>query len=127
MQPEIRLAIENEKRRAALQSLTADLLRRAKIVRLLQASTWNSQTSALPPGVFARSLTFAEVSTSRPARLTSYVRPNSKNYWSNRPRNYRPRGEREPAPKRISGFRVEPHAASRSKFCRFAGGTGRAL
>jgi peptidyl-prolyl cis-trans isomerase D len=42
VQPEIRLAIENEKRRAALQSLTADLLRRAKIVRPLQASTWNS-------------------------------------------------------------------------------------
>jgi hypothetical protein len=61
---EIRLAIENEKRRAALQSLTADLLRRAKIVRPLQTSTWNLQTSALPPGVFARSLTFAEVSTS---------------------------------------------------------------
>jgi hypothetical protein len=35
VQPEIRLAIENEKRRAALQSLTADLLRRAKIVRPL--------------------------------------------------------------------------------------------
>jgi parvulin-like peptidyl-prolyl isomerase len=32
---EIRLAIENEKRRAALQALTADLLRRAKIVRPL--------------------------------------------------------------------------------------------
>jgi len=30
MQPEIRLAIENEKRRAALQNLTADLLRRAE-------------------------------------------------------------------------------------------------
>ncbi len=35
VQPEIRLAIKNEKRRAALQSLTADLLRRAKIVRPL--------------------------------------------------------------------------------------------
>jgi hypothetical protein len=35
VQPEIRLAIENEKRRAALQSLTADLLLRAKIVRPL--------------------------------------------------------------------------------------------
>ncbi len=35
VQSEIRLAIENEKRRAALQSLTADLLRRAKIVRPL--------------------------------------------------------------------------------------------
>jgi foldase protein PrsA len=35
VQPEIRLAIENEKRRAALQSLTADLLRRAKIVHPL--------------------------------------------------------------------------------------------
>jgi len=32
---EIRLAIENEKRRAALQALTADLLRQAKIVRPL--------------------------------------------------------------------------------------------
>src|SRR5260370_11522235 len=32
---EIRLALKNEKRRAALQSLTADLLRRAKIVRPL--------------------------------------------------------------------------------------------
>jgi len=63
---EIQLAIKNEKCRAALQSLTADLLRRAKIVRLLQASTWNSQTSALPPGVFARSLTFTEVSTTPP-------------------------------------------------------------
>src|SRR5260370_13233394 len=35
VQPEIRLAIENEKRRAALQSLTANLLRRAKIVHPL--------------------------------------------------------------------------------------------
>ena len=35
VQPEIRLTIKNEKRRAALQSLTADLLRRAKIVRPL--------------------------------------------------------------------------------------------
>ena len=35
VQPEIRLTIKNEKRRAALQALTADLLRRAKIVRLL--------------------------------------------------------------------------------------------
>jgi len=32
---EIRLAIENEKRRAALQSLTADILRQAKPVRRL--------------------------------------------------------------------------------------------
>jgi len=32
---EIRLAIENEKRRAALHALTADLLRQAKIVRPL--------------------------------------------------------------------------------------------
>ena len=35
VQPEIRLTIKNEKRRAALQALTADLLRRAKIVRPL--------------------------------------------------------------------------------------------
>ena len=35
VQPEIRLALKNEKRRAALQNLTADLLRRAKIVRPL--------------------------------------------------------------------------------------------
>jgi len=35
VQPEIRLTIKNKKRRAALQALTADLLRRAKIVRLL--------------------------------------------------------------------------------------------
>ena len=35
VQLEIRLAIKNEKRRAALQSLTADLLRRAKIVHPL--------------------------------------------------------------------------------------------
>ena len=35
VQPEIRLAIDNEKRRETLQNLTADLLRRAKIVRLL--------------------------------------------------------------------------------------------
>ena len=35
VQPEIRLAIDNEKRRAALQALTADLLRQAKIVRPL--------------------------------------------------------------------------------------------
>ena len=35
VQPEIRRAIKNEKRRAALQALTADLLRRAKIVRPL--------------------------------------------------------------------------------------------
>jgi len=33
VQPEIRLAINNEKRREALQNLTADLLRRAKVVR----------------------------------------------------------------------------------------------
>ena len=35
VQSEIGLTIKNEKRRAALQSLTADLLRRAKIVRPL--------------------------------------------------------------------------------------------
>ncbi len=35
VQPEIRFAIKNEKRRAALQSLTRDLLRRAKPVRPL--------------------------------------------------------------------------------------------
>ena len=35
VQPEIRFAIKNEKRRAALQSLTTDLLRRAKPVRPL--------------------------------------------------------------------------------------------
>jgi peptidyl-prolyl cis-trans isomerase D len=35
VQPEIRLTIKNEKRRVALQALTADLLRRAKIVRPL--------------------------------------------------------------------------------------------
>jgi hypothetical protein len=35
VQSEIRLAINNEKRREALQNLTADLLRRAKIVRPL--------------------------------------------------------------------------------------------
>jgi parvulin-like peptidyl-prolyl isomerase len=35
VQSEIRLALKNEKRRAALQNLTADLLRRAKIVRPL--------------------------------------------------------------------------------------------
>lgn len=37
VQPEIRLTIKNEKRRAALEALTADLLRRAKIVRPLWA------------------------------------------------------------------------------------------
>jgi parvulin-like peptidyl-prolyl isomerase len=35
VQPKIRFAIKNEKRRAALQSLTTDLLRRAKPVRPL--------------------------------------------------------------------------------------------
>ena len=35
VQPEIRLALKNEKRRAALQALTADLLRQAKIARPL--------------------------------------------------------------------------------------------
>src|SRR5437660_12353402 len=47
--------------------------------------------------------------------------------WSDRARDYRSWRDRESTPERVSSFRLESDAASCSKFCWFACGTGRAL